>query len=89
MATQSEDLGESMWKGTSSVPFLSEAVGGTVLPSSPLPPPPTPPSSEIHHSPMVLTSRNKFVSQHDKEQHHKARKEKVSKPIFVVPFIDL
>ncbi len=85
MATQSEDLGESMWKGTSSVPFLSEAVGGTVLPSSPLPPP----SSEIHHSPMVLTTRNKFVSQHDKEQHHKARKEKVSKSIFVVPFIDL
>ncbi len=82
---QSEDLGESMWKGAS-VPCLSEVAGATVQPSSP--PPPPPPLSGIHHPPMVLTSRNKFVSQHDKEQHHKVCKEKVS-GIILASFVNL
>ncbi len=68
---QSEDLGESIWKGAPPVPCLSEVAAVAVQP-------PPSPSSGVHHSPMVLTSRNKFVSQHDKEQHLKACKEKVS-----------
>ncbi len=66
---QSDDLGESMWKGAPPVPSSSE-VAVVQSPSSPS-------SGMVHRSPMVLTSRNKFVSQHDKAQHLKASKEKV------------
>ncbi len=65
---QSEgSLGESMWKGAPD-PCSPESLHIQSPPSS----------YGVHHSPMVLNSRNKFVSQHDKEQHLKARKEKVS-----------